>query len=204
MRDGMRLAIGIGRVFELQVGVVEKREDALGLHGHILRAGKQLFLGIAQNVPALMEHDVKRATIQLEVRTAGVEAFDLLVIEFQDLRCKPARGARNVGVDGDDLRGVILICGVARILVELTLRIVHELAELDANLVARAQVGEQVFGRGGYLAPVCRQNLRILARFIKRTKKRLVIRVDAGEVPAIALVDLVTGFVCHGFTAFLS
>ena len=63
MRDGMRPAIGIGRVFELQVGVVEKREDALGLHGHVLCAGKQLFLGIAQNVPALMEHDVKRAAI---------------------------------------------------------------------------------------------------------------------------------------------
>lgn len=63
MRDGMRLAIGIGRVFELQVGVVEEREDALGLHGHVLRAGKQLLLGIAQNMPTLMEHDVKRAAI---------------------------------------------------------------------------------------------------------------------------------------------
>ena len=63
MRDGMRFTIGIGRVFELQVGIVEKREDALGLHGHVLRASKQLLLGIAQNMPALAKHDVKRATI---------------------------------------------------------------------------------------------------------------------------------------------
>ena len=134
----MSLTLRIDGILEFQVGVVEEREDVLGLHGHVLRTGKQLLLGIVQDVTALMEHDVKRAAIQLEVRTAGVEAFELLVIELQNLRCKPARGRRDLGVDGNDLRGVILVGGVARILIELALRIVHELSELDTHLIAHA------------------------------------------------------------------
>ena len=63
MCDGVGLALRIDGILEREVGIVEEREDVLGLHGHVLRAGKQLFFGIAQNVAALAEHDVKRAAI---------------------------------------------------------------------------------------------------------------------------------------------
>lgn len=158
----------------------------LGLHGHLLRAGKQLFLGIAKYVATLAKDDIQGAAVELELRAAREELLHLRIVELEQFGRKPARRARDLRVDGDDLRGVVLVGGVARVLVELALRVVHELAELDARLVAQSQVGEQVVGRLRYRAAIRRELGRIASRLVESGEECLVIRVDAGEVPAIA------------------
>ena len=198
MGDGVRLALRVDGVLEPEVGVVEEREDVLGLHGHVLRTGKQLFFGIAQDVPALAKDHVQGTAIEHELRADGVELLHLRIIELEQFGSEPARGARDIRVDGYDLRGIVLIGGVARILVELALRVVHELTELDAGLVAQAQVGKQLISRLRDLAAIGRELGRVTLRLLERCEKRLVMRIDTGEVPAIALFDFVTGFVCHG------
>ena len=203
MRDGVGLALRVDGILEREVGIAEEREDVLGLHGHVLRAGKQLFLGIAQNVAALAKDHVQGTTVQLELGAGDEELLHLRIVEFEEFGGKPARGARHLRVDGDDLRGVILIGRLARVLVELALRVVHELAELHARLVAQLQVGKELLGRLRDLAAIRREFGCAALRFLERSEERLVIGVDAGEVPAIALVDFITRFVCHEMLPFL-
>ena len=170
----MFVSVPVERRAEGQIGVCKQGIYLLRRACHLACHRQKLFLTLGENVLFFTANDVKMPPVELKLRFFPVKFLHPLVRNGQKLRHLKCRVRAQLYPDLGQLAGQVLIDGVSRVLVALSLRIVCKTVEKQRDLFSESLVFQQRLCVCGNLPGIARQARAERLELFQIGKPRLV------------------------------